>query len=63
MRASNWAISSRSARICSLASSPDGTILASGGVGQTVKLWATPNDHGDKNTTAAQIRLWATPDD
>ena len=46
-----------------LASSPDGTVLASGGVGQTVKLWATPNDQGDKNTTAAQIRLWATPDD
>jgi len=46
-----------------LASSPDGTILASGGVGQTVKLWAIPIDQGDKGTTAAQIRLWATPNE
>lgn len=46
-----------------LTSSPDGTVLASGGVGQTVKLWAIPNDQDDENATAAQIRLWATPNE
>lgn len=43
-----------------LASSPDGTAIASAGADDTLKLWATPNAEGTEGTTAEQIRRWPT---
>jgi len=45
----------------SLACSPDGTVIASGGVGPIVGLWKVPNAPGEDETIAAQIRRWVNP--
>ena len=41
-----------------IASSPDGTAIASGGTDNTVKIWSTPNDQRSDATLAGQIRRW-----
>ncbi len=43
-----------------VASSPDGTAIASAGVDDTIKIWATPNDDGSDETVAGLIRRWPT---
>jgi len=42
----------------SLAVSPDGTTLVTAGADGAVRLWSTPMDRGNEETTAQKIREW-----